>query len=173
LENFDITATNLASTILRLPVARENYFLKINNDQSFNNMDIAMDENYAISNETTGQVKLMYAKILTGGLGAGEIAQTVIQNPVIFQTPLGKLDRLQFKIYYDDETLTPGWLIIPFEVGFNDWDATFQIDEEVGFANRESGWSGNIPTVPIPNNPAALQYVALTSTNNPNNKSFP
>jgi hypothetical protein len=133
-------------------------------------MDIAMNENYNISNETTGQVKLMYAKILTGGLGAGEVAQTVIQNPVVFENPLGKLDRLQFKIYYDDESLTPGWLVVPFEVGFNDWDATFQIDEEIGFADRNAGFSGQIPTVPIPNNPSALQYMALISTNNSLNK---
>jgi hypothetical protein len=170
LENFNITNFNLYSTIAALPIGRSNYFLQINNDQSFNNMDIAMNENYNISNETTGQVKLMYAKILTGGLGAGEVAQTVIQNPVVFENPLGKLDRLQFKIYYDDESLTPGWLVVPFEVGFNDWDATFQIDEEIGFADRNAGFSGQIPTVPIPNNPSALQYMALTSTNNSLNK---
>lgn len=171
MENFaPSNASNLASTILNLPQARENYFLQINNDQSFNNMDVAMNENYAVSNETTGQVKLMYAKILTGGLGAGELAQTVIQNPITFQSPLGKLDRLQFKIYYDDETLTPGWLIIPFEVGFNDWDATFQIDEEVGLADRNAGFSGNKPTIPIPSNPALFPYMALSEPNNPLNK---
>jgi hypothetical protein len=170
IENFNLVNFNLASTVSALPAGRENYFLQINNDQSFNNMDVAMNENYNISNETTGQVKLMYAKILTGGLGAGEVAQTVIQNPVVFENPLGKLDRLQFKIYYDDETLTPGWLVVPFEVGFNDWDATFQIDEEVGFADRNAGFSGQIPTIPIPTDPSALQYMALTSTNNPLNK---
>jgi hypothetical protein len=170
IENFNFNQFNLISTIASLPAGRENYFLQINNDQSFNNMDIAMNENYNISNETTGQVKLMYAKILTGGLGAGEVAQTVIQNPVVFENPLGKLDRLQFKIYYDDESLTPAWLVVPFEVGFNDWDATFQIDEEVGFADRNAGFSGQIPTIPIPTNPSALQYMALTSTNNSLNK---
>ena len=170
IENFNLGTFNILSTVAALPVGRDNYFLQINNDQSFNNMDVAMNENYNISNETTGQVKLMYAKILTGGLGAGEISQTVIQNPVIFENPLGKLDRLQFKIYYDDDSLTPAWLVVPFEVGFNDWDATFQIDEEVGFADRNAGFSGNIPTIPIPNNPSAFQYMALTSTNNTLNK---
>jgi hypothetical protein len=170
IENFNIIDFNLASTIAAVPVGRENYFLQINPDQSFNNMDVAMNENYNISNETTGQVKLMYAKILTGGLGAGEVAQTVIQNPVVFENPLGKLDRLQFKIYYDDEALTPAWLVVPFEIGFNDWDATFQIDEEVGFADRNAGFSGYIPTIPIPTNPNAIQYMALTSTNNSLNK---
>ena len=170
LENFRIQNFNLVSTITSIPSGRGNYFLQINNDQSFNNMDIAMNENYSISNETNGQVKLMYAKILTAGLGAGDTAQTVIQNPVVFATPLGKLDRLQFKIYYDDEQLTPSWLVVPFEVGFNDWDATFQIEEQIGFADRNEGFSGNIPTIPIPHNPDAFQYMALTAVDNPLNK---
>ena len=170
IENFKVQNFNLVSTITSIPVGRGNYFLQINNDMSFNNMDVAMNENYSISNETNGQVKLMYAKILTAGLGAGDTAQTVIQNPVIFPVPLGKLDRLQFKIYYDDETLTPSWLVVPFEVGFNDWDATFQIEEEIGFAERNGGFSGNIPTLPIPDNPAAFPYMTLTTADNPLNK---
>ena len=173
LENLaGINFTTISTLLSNTSTGRTNYLLQVNNEQSFNNMDIAMTENYSITNETTGQVKLMYGKILTGGLGSGEIAQTVIQNPVIFETPLGKLDKLQFKIYYDDLNITPGWLVIPFEVGFANWDATFQIDEEVGFADRNSGW-GNNPTVAIPNDPSALQYMALTTQNNPNNKSFP
>jgi hypothetical protein len=144
--------------------------MQINNDQSFNNMDVAMTEDYTVTNETTGQVKLMYAKILTAGIGAGEISQTVIQNPVIFENPLGKLDKLQFKFYFDDEDLTPPGRLFPFEIGFNNWDATFQIDEEIGFANRDAGFSGNIPTVPIPASPSAMQYMGLTSSNNSDNK---
>jgi hypothetical protein len=160
----------LVSTILETSTGQLNYFMQINNDQSFNNMDVAMTEDYTVTNETTGQVKLMYAKILTAGIGAGEISQTVIQNPVIFENPLGKLDKLQFKFYFDDEDLTPAWQVIPFEIGFNNWDATFQIDEEIAFANRDAGFSGNIPTVPIPASPSAMQYMGLASSNNPDNK---
>jgi hypothetical protein len=157
------TISGLAST------TNFNLLLQLNPSQSFNNMDIAMNENYTISNETTGQVKLIAAKILLAGVGAGEVTETAIQNPILFETPLGKLDKLEFKIYADDATLTPMWLYFPFEIGINDWDATFQIDEEVSFADRNAGWGTN-PTVPIPNNPAALQYMALTGPNNPNNK---
>jgi hypothetical protein len=143
--------------------------MQINPAQNFNNMDIAMTENYAISNETTGQVKLMAAKILTAGLGAGEVTETAIQNPIIFETPLGKLDKLKINLYADDAALTPLWQVFPFDLGINEWDATFQIDEEVAFNDRNSGWGTN-PTIPIPNSPTAFQYMALTSTNNPNNK---
>lgn len=160
-QNFGITSTISRSF---------NFLLQLNTEQSMNNMDIGMKENVAISNETTGQVNLMAAKILMQGVGTGEISETAIQNPVLYETPLGKLDRLSFKIYIDDPAITPAWLYFPFDVGINEWDATFQIDEEVAFADRNTGWSGNVPTVPIPNNPAGFQYMALTSTNNPNNK---
>jgi hypothetical protein len=147
-----------------------NFLLQLNSEQSMNNMDIGMKENVAVSNQTTGQADLMAAKILMQGVNTGEISETAIQNPVVYETPLGKLDRLSFKIYIDDQAITPAWLFFPFEIGINEWDATFQIDEEIALADRNTGWSGNIPTVPIPNNPSGFQYMALTSTNNPNNK---
>lgn len=161
---------NLLSTVFSVTSTTNfNLYLQINEEQSFNNMDVAMDENYSISNETTGQVKLMAAKILMQGIGTGEVSETAIQNPILFDAPLGKVDRLNLKIYADDDNLTPMWLLYPFDIGVNEWDATFQIDEEVAYADRNSGW-GNNPTIPIPNNPAAFQYMALTSAANPNNK---
>jgi hypothetical protein len=168
--DFSLNNFNAYSTILAVTSsANFNFLLQINQEQSFNNMDIAMTENYTISNETTGQVNLVAAKILVGGVGSGEVTETAIQNPIVFDTPLGKLDRLHFQIYADNDAISPLWLAFPFELGINEWDATFQIDEEVAYANRDTGWGTN-PTVPIPNNPAALQYLALTSSNNPNNK---
>ena len=110
----------------------------------------------------------MAAKILMGAVGDTGISQTVIQNPVILDVPLGKLDHLDFKIYYDDDQLTPAWQYLPFTLDINEWNATFQIDEEVSFANREAGW-GSLPTIPIPNDPRRMAYTALTSKDNPNN----
>jgi hypothetical protein len=170
----DIKEFSITSSIFGVTQASNfNLFLQINDFQNFNNMDIGMNENYTISNETTGQVKLMSAKILLSGVAGGEVSETAIQNPVIFETPLGKLDKLEFKIYADDSELTPMWQYFPFDIGINEWNATFQIDEEISFANRDTGFSGNIPSIPIPNNPEALQYLALTGAKNPNNKSFP
>jgi hypothetical protein len=161
---------NFSSTILYfLSTTTYDVFLQLNPEQSFNNMDVSGPENYTVSNETTGQVKLMAAKILLQGVGTGESSETAIQNPIVFDTPLGKLDKLIFKMYYDDKALTPLWQFIPFDIGINEWNATFQIDEEVAYANRDSGW-GNNPSVPIPSNPALMQYMALTTANNPNNK---
>ena len=169
LVNTDLTNFNLISSIADITsTGNTNFFIQMNTELGFNNMDIAMKENYSISNETTGQVKLMAAKILMGAIGDTGISQTVIQNPVIFDVPLGKLDHLEFKIYYDDDQLTPAWLYLPFTLDINEWNATFQIDEEVSFANRESGW-GSIPTIPIPEDPRRMPYLALTSKDNPNN----
>jgi hypothetical protein len=172
INNFNFSNFNAISTIFNVTsTSNFNIYLQINQFQSFNNMDIAMNENYTISNETTGQIKLMAAKILLQGVATGETSETAIQNPILFETPLGKLDKLDLKMYIDDGPLTPLWQWFPFELGINEWDATFQIDEEIGYADRNTGFSGYIPTVPIPTNPADFQYLALTNKNNPNNKS--
>lgn len=157
-----LTFSNLATYFEVVSTGNFDFFMRINPEMSFNNMDIAMPENYAISNETTGQAKLMYAKILTAGLGAAETSQTCIQNPIIFQTTLGKLDHLDFQIYLDDQALTPLWRFYPFVQQINEWTATFQIDEEVSLADRNAGF-GPKPTLPIPKNPLAMPFYGITS----------
>jgi len=142
-----------------------NYLLQINNELSFNNLDVAMDENYNISNEPTGQVSLMAVKVLTAGLTPGAIAQTAIQNPIVFKNPLGKLDKLEISIFADDRALTPMWFYLPFpfQYALSEWDATFQIDEEIGYMDRDKDvWSTN-PTIPIPTNPNSMPYLSLIS----------
>jgi hypothetical protein len=138
-----------------------NYLMSINDEQGFNNMDIGMNENYTISNETTGQVKLIAAKILMTDVADTGISQTVIQNPVVFDKPLGKLDKLIFKVYFDDDTITPAWLYVPAYLDAMEWNATFQIEEEIGYASSDGGW-GEAPTVPIPTNPNDMNYLFLT-----------
>lgn len=160
---------NLISTVTALTsTGNLNIFMQINDEQGFNNMDITMPENYNITNETTGQVKLVAAKILMGQVGDAGISQTVIQNPSLFENTLGKLDRLDFKLYYDDQSITPAWLYQPYYFDFTEWNATFQIDEEIGFANRNSGWGGK-PSISVPENPSDTPYIFFTHRDNPNN----
>ena len=160
---------NFLSTIMDITsTGNLNLYMNINDEQGFNNMDVTMPENYNVSNETTGQVKLMCAKILMGALGDTGISQTVIQNPSLFENGLGKLDQLDIKIYYDDQNITPAWIYQPYNLDFLEWNATFQIDEEVGFANRATGW-GTKPTIPVPKNPDHTPYIFFTHKNNPNN----
>jgi hypothetical protein len=124
-----------------------------------------MNENYSVSNETTGQVKLVSAKVLMANIGDTGISQTLIQNPSIFQNTLGKLDKLEFKIYYDDDTLTPAWLYLPFFLSISEWNATVQIDEEVGYVNQHGDWSRK-PTVPVPKNPNVTPFIGYTHKSN-------
>lgn len=160
---------NLLSTVMNITsTGNLNLFMNINDELGFNNIDVTMPENYLVTNETTGQVKLMCAKILMGQLGDTSISQTVIQNPSLFENGLGKLDRLDIKIYYDDQNITPAWIYQPYYLDILEWNATFQIDEEVGFANRATGW-GSKPTVPVPKNPDHTPYIHFTHKNNPNN----
>jgi hypothetical protein len=128
-----------------------NVLIQINTDQSFNNMDIAMNENYKITNETTGQVKYVTGKILTSGLGSNDISQTVIINPILFDGTLGKLDKLSIRLLIDDDALTPLDAFFPFDLPFTEWDATFQIDEEVAQADKSNIFN-IVPSVQIPAN---------------------
>jgi hypothetical protein len=163
------TQFNFLSTVMEVTsTGNLNLYMNINDEQGFNNMDVTMPENYMVSNETTGQVKLMCAKILMGQLGDTGISQTVIQNPSLFENGLGKLDRLDIKIYYDDQNITPAWIYHPYDLDFLEWNATFQVDEEVGFANRATGW-GPRPTIPVPRNPDHTPFLFYTHKNNPNN----
>jgi hypothetical protein len=132
--------------------------MQINDEQGFNNLDISMNENVTVSQDTTGQLKFVAAKILMGAVGDSGLSQTLIQNPSIFENTLGKLDRLSFKIYYDDPNLTPAWLLVPFQYDINEWNATFQIDEEVGFINQHPSWT-DVPSLPIPDNPNDTSYI--------------
>ena len=153
---------NIVSTILSYNTSGAlNFLMQINDEQGFNNMDIAMNENYSIGNDTTGQIKLVAAKILMGNVGDSGVSQTLIQNPSIFENTLGKLDRLNIKIYYDDPALTPAWLYLPFQYDVNEWNATFQIDEEVGFINQADNWP-LVPSIPIPKDPNDLPYIYLS-----------
>jgi hypothetical protein len=162
LVNIQANQYNIVSTILQYNTSGAlNFLMQINDEQGFNNMDIAMNEKYAIGNDTTGQIKLIAAKILMANVGDSGISQTLIQNPSIFENTLGKLDRLNIKIYYDDPAITPAWLYLPFQYDVNEWNATFQIDEEVGFINQADNWP-LVPSIPLPKNANELPYIYLS-----------
>lgn len=83
--NVSANQYNIVSTIQSVTsTGNLNFLMQINDEQGFSNMDIAMNEDYAIGNDTTGQIKLVAAKILMGNVGDSGISQTLIQNPSIF-----------------------------------------------------------------------------------------
>lgn len=122
-----------------------NTLIQVNTEQSFNQMDVAGTENYTVANESTGQSKFILGKILTIGQDFLGVSQTIIQSPARFNPPLGKLDKLEFTLLLDD--FTPVSSFFPFGFDFTNWDAVFQIDEEIPVVDRTAGFS-TVPTIP-------------------------
>ena len=77
-------------------------------------------ENYNITLESTGEVNKYNAKLLLANFG--NYSQTAIQNPIQFNPPLSRLDRLTFT-----------WVDINGNVIDNndcEWSACLQITEQ-------------------------------------------
>ena len=131
-------------------LVRNNLYLQLNTEQTMNNMDVAGVEQYNVSNETTGQHKVVLGKLLTEGTGLSDITQTIVQLPAKFETPLGALDHLSFTLLLD--TLIPIAKLFPFPLAGSEWNAILQIDEEVGTLDRDTDLAP-IPTVEWPGKP--------------------
>jgi hypothetical protein len=114
-----------------------NIYLQLNTEQPLNNMDIVGNENYAISNESTGECKKVFGKLLTQGSVSStppQYTQTIVQVPAKFSTtsPLASLDHFTFNFFLD--TMVPLSKLYPFvpnDITTN-WNAILQIDELVG-----------------------------------------
>lgn len=124
-----------------------NTYIQLNIEKSLNNMAVATKENLRLTNEPVAEAKVVLGKILTMGLGVGDVTQSIIQSPAQFFTPLGKLDHLHFSLLLDD--LVPLASLYPYDFGFMDWNATIQIDEEVGMLGRGTELT-TVPTVNVP-----------------------
>ena len=131
-------------------LVRNNIYLQLNTEQTMNNMDVAGVEQYNVSNETTGQHKVVLGKLLTEGTGLSDITQTIVQLPAKFETPLGALDHLSFTLLLD--TLIPISQLFPFPLAGSEWNAILQIDEEVGTLDRETDLAPT-PSVQWPGKP--------------------
>lgn len=95
-------------------------YLQLNDELSMNRMDVTGRENYNITLESTGEVAKYNAKLLLANFG--NYSQTAIQNPVQFNPPLSRLDRLTFT-----------WVDINGNVIDNndcEWSACLQITEQ-------------------------------------------
>ena len=68
--------------------------LRMNQEFDFNRVDIVGKENISLTLESTGGTKQYYGKLLLANFGS--YAQTMVMNPLTFNPPLGRLDRLTF-----------------------------------------------------------------------------
>jgi hypothetical protein len=69
-------------------------YLQVNDELSMNRLDVTSREDYNKTLDGTGEVNKYNAKLLLANFGA--FAQTAIQNPVNFNPPLSRMDRLTF-----------------------------------------------------------------------------
>lgn len=68
--------------------------LRLNSEFDMNHMDTGAKENLQLTQETTGATKAYHAKLLLAPFGS--YAQTLISNPLSFQIPIPKIDKLTF-----------------------------------------------------------------------------
>jgi hypothetical protein len=68
--------------------------LKLNSEYDMNHVDTGYKENLKVSTETTGSLKSYYGKLLLNSFGS--FSQTMISNPIVFQVPIPKIDKLTF-----------------------------------------------------------------------------
>ena len=101
--------------------------LRLNEEFDVNRVDTTAKENISATLESTGQTKAYYGKLLLAPFGS--YAQTMIMNPITFNPPLGRLDKLTFA-WYD----VTGNVIDNSDC---EWNAVIQIVENVDVARAD------------------------------------
>jgi len=103
-------------------------FMKMNVEQNMNRLDISRQEKYSITRDATAESQVYNCKLILNTFGS--YATTLVQNPVTFNPPLGKLDKLSFT-----------WYDITGQPINNDtcvWSASIQVTESVDVATPDS-----------------------------------
>lgn len=117
------------ATIQRAPsffkILDDYIYLKLNVQYDMNKMDFGGKENLKETTDSTGQINGYNGKLLLNTFG--NYAQTIIQNPVYFNPPILRLEKLTLQ-WYD----TAGTLITNTEC---DWNAAIQFVEDVPKVN--------------------------------------
>jgi hypothetical protein len=117
------------ATIQRAPsffkILDDYIYLKLNVEYDMNKMDFGGKENLRETTDSTGQINGYNGKLLLNTFG--NYAQTIIQNPVYFNPPILRLDKLTIQ-WFD----TAGTLITNTEC---DWNAAIQFVEDVPKVN--------------------------------------
>ena len=117
------------ATIQRAPsffkILDDYIYLKLNVAYDMNKMDFGGKENLKETTDSTGQINGYNGKLLLNTFG--NYAQTIIQNPVYFNPPILRLEKLTLQ-WYD----TAGAIIQNTEC---DWNAAIQFVEDVPKVN--------------------------------------
>ena len=103
-------------------------YMKMNVEQNMNRLDISRQENYSVTRDPTAESQLYNCKLILNTFGS--FATTLVQNPVTFNPPIGKLDKLSFS-----------WYDVTGQLIDNDtcvWSASIQVTESVDLATADS-----------------------------------
>lgn len=110
-------------------------YLRMNPEYNMNQLDVSRQENFSATQDPVAESQLYNCKLLLNTFGS--YAQTVVQNPVFFNPPIGKLDKLSFQ-WYD----VTGTLINNTDC---EWSAVLQITESVLVATPDSTLPAQAP----------------------------
>ena len=103
-------------------------YMKLNEEYNMNRLDISRQEDFSVSHDTQAESRLYNCKLMLNNFGT--YATTLVQNPVIFNPPIGKLDKLSFS-WYD----VTGSIIDNSEC---EWSGAIQVVESVDLATNDS-----------------------------------
>jgi hypothetical protein len=103
-------------------------YMKMNEEYNMNRLDISRQENYAQTRDAQAESQLYNCKLILNNFGSP--ATTLIQNPVMFNPPIGKLDKLTFT-WYD----ITGAIIDNSDC---EWSGSIQIVETMDVATIDS-----------------------------------
>lgn len=95
--------------------------LRLNPEFNMNHMDTGSKENLQVTQDTTGSLNTYYGKLLLNSFGS--YSQTIISNPIVFQIPIPKIDKLTFA-WYDS-------LGVVINNADCEWTTVIQIVEQV------------------------------------------
>ena len=95
--------------------------LRLNDEFDVNRVDTTGKENISATLESTGSTKAYYGKLLLAPFGS--YAQTMIMNPITFNPPLGRLDKLSFTWYDVNNNI--------IDNSDCEWSAVIQIVENI------------------------------------------
>ena len=103
-------------------------YLKMNPEFNMNRLDISRPEDLSATRDSMAESQLYNCKLLLNTFGT--YSTTFIQNPVLFNPPIGKLDKLSFT-WYDIHGN-------PIDNSECEWSATLQIVERSDIATDDS-----------------------------------
>lgn len=103
-------------------------YMKLNPEYNMNRLDISRQEDFASTRESVAESQMYNCKLLLNTFGT--YSTTFVQNPVLLNPPIGKLDKLSFSWYNIN-----GNLIDNNEC---DWSATLQIVERLDIVTDDS-----------------------------------